>query len=270
MREARHGANHRSGHCKRAQKQLIFDQYTDSRVRLLCQGLLKLDRPYQRPSQSEILFPFCQQYQQCSCCNASHVVAVERNLQTSDSSALSASCSALTAQLACSICDPEVGTAQKQHVCTATCQQWYRRCQNDYFSYSPFSQHLVPCATKQASDICSQVSELAEDGKSFCQQAGYSVLDPGSPSSNHGCFDGRVPAASNFASCTAPMQKQQQKIRPGSRFPLLYFMVLMSAATALLLIYRRVAFIMTRRQFSGSTTASDKHQFPGTGRRLCD
>ena len=199
------------------------------------------------------------------------MVAVERSLQTQDSSTLSASCSAMTAQLACSICDPEFGTAQKQHMCTATCQQWFRRCQHDFFSYSPFSQHLVPCGTKQASDVCSQVSELAEDGQSFCQQAGYGVMDPDATTDGtHGCFDGKIPSSSKFASCIAPRQQQQQKIRPGSRFPLLYFMVLMSAATALVLIYRRVAFIMTRRQLRGPTSTSDKRQFPGTGRRLRD
>ena len=238
------------------------------RLRSLHQGLLKLDRPYQRPSQSEILFPFCQQYQQCSCCNASHVVAVERSLQTHGSSTLSASCSAMTAQLACSMCDPEVGTAQKQYVCTAPCQQWFRKCQHDYFSYSPFTQHLVPCGTKQASDVCSQVSELAEDGQSFCQQAGYSVLDPDATDGNDGCFDGKVPLSSKFASCIASRQHQQQKVRPRS-FPLLYFMVLMSIATALVLIYRRLAFIMTKKRLR-STTVSDKRQFPGTGRRLRD
>lgn len=243
---------------------------TAYKLPVLHQGLLKLDRPYQRPSQSDILFPFCQQYQQCSCCNASHVLAVERNIQTQDSSTLSASCNTMTAQLACSICDPEVGTAQKQHVCTATCQQWFNRCRHDYFSYSPFSQHLVPCGTKQASDVCSQVSELAEDGQSFCQQAGYSVSDPDTTGSNDGCFDGKVPLSSKFASCIAPRQRQQQKIRPGSRFPLLYFMVLMSAATALVLIYRRVAYIMTTRQLGGTKTNSDLRQFPGTGRRLCN
>lgn len=265
MREAPPGVSHRSGHRQTVNCRALVR--STHRLRLLHQGLLKLDRPYQRPSQSEILFPFCQQYQQCSCCNASHVVAVERNLQTQDSSTLSAGCSAMTAQLACSICDPEVGTAQKQHVCKATCQQWFTRCQHDYFSYSPFSQHLVPCGTKQASDVCSQVSELAEDGQSFCQQAGYDVLNPDTASDDDGCFDGKVPSSSKFATCTAPRQKQQQQIRPGSRFPLLYFMVLMSAATAVVLIYRRVAFIMTRRQLRGSTTGS---RFPGTGRKLRD
>ena len=173
----------------------------------------------------------------------------------------------MTAQLACSICDPEVGTAQKQHVCKASCQQWFRRCQHDYFSYSPFSQHLVPCGTKQASDVCSQVSELAVDGQSFCQQAGYDVLDPDTASDNDGCFDGKVPSASKFATCTVSRQRQQQQIRPGSRFPLLYFMVLMSVATAVVLMYRRVAYIMTRRQLRGSTSGGN---FPGTGRKLCD
>ena len=176
----------------------------------------------------------------------------------------------MTAQLACSICDPEVGTAQKEHVCTATCQQWYKRCQHDYFSYSPLSQHLVPCGTKQASEICSQVSELTQNGQGFCQQAGYDVREPDADNSNVGCFDGTVPASSSFASCKAPVRKQQQKVKPGSRFPLLYFMVLMSAATALVLIYRRVAFLMTRRKLYQSTTTSSSRQFPGTGRRLRD
>ena len=111
---------------------------------------------------------------------------------------------------------------------------------------------------------------MADDGQSFCQQAGYNVLDPDATGGNDGCFDGKVPSSTKFASCTAPRQQQQKMFRPGSRFPLLYFMVLMSAATALVLIYRRVAFIMTRRPLRGSTAVSDNRNFPGTGRRLCD
>lgn len=197
------------------------------------------------------------------------MVAVERGLQTPDSEALSAGCSAMTAQLACSICDPEVGTAQKQQVCTATCQRWYSRCQHDYFSFSPFSQHLVPCGTKQASDVCSQVAELAEDGQSFCQQAGYAVQD-GDPSNTEvSCFDGTLPSSSDFASCTAPLQRQQHKITPGSSFPLLYFMILLSIATALVLIYRRIAFMVTRKQLHSQVSANQR-TFPGKGRKLRD
>lgn len=102
-------------------------------------------------------------------------------------------------------------------------------------------------------------------------------MEPDAASGNGGCFDGTVPASSNFASCMAPVhmkqkrvQKQQQKIKPGSRFPLLYFMVLMSVATALVLVYRRVAFFITRKQLHGSVRNSSKPYFPGTGRKLCD
>ena len=236
---------------------------------LLHQGLLKLDRPYPKPARSDILFPFCQQYQQCSCCNASHVVAIERSLQSPDSEVLSPGCSAMTAQLACSICDPDIGTSKRQQVCASTCQRWYSRCLNDYFSYSPFLQHLVPCGTRQASDICSQVAEMAEDGWDFCLQAGYKVTDAGSDASGVACFDGSKTDLSNFASCTAISQRLPIKVKPGSRFPLLYFMVLLSVATALVLVYRRITYIMTRRQLFKSTASSQRH-FPGKSRTLRD
>ncbi|KAL0033050.1 hypothetical protein WJX77_012366 [Trebouxia sp. C0004] len=46
------------------------------------QGMLKLDKPFPPPLYSEITFLFCEQYQQCSCCNASHVVALEKKSVT--------------------------------------------------------------------------------------------------------------------------------------------------------------------------------------------
>ena len=234
--------------------------------------MLKLDKPFPSPSYSEITFPFCEQYQQCSCCNASHVVALERSLQTYDTEPLSSSCQAMTAQLACRICDPEVGTGQKQRVCANTCQKWYSRCQHDYFSYSTFSQHLVPCGTRQASDVCSTAQELADKAESFCQQAGYDVQGVVPADADAGCFDGTLPPNSQYASCAVRTQRTQYQSKSVSSISVLYICFVLSALVALLLIGRRIASVIIRQLASAPAPPQAQHSesFSGKSRRLRD
>ncbi len=241
-------------------------------IDVFLQGLLKLDKPFPQPSYSEITFPYCEQHQQCSCCNASHVVALQRSLQTHDAEPLSEGCNAMTAQLACRICDPEVGTGQKQHVCAHICQQWYSRCRHDYFSYSTFSQHLVPCGTKQASAVCSTAAELANNAHSFCQQAGYDVMERHASDADGACFDGSVPSTSNFGSCTIRTQRQQYKSKPGSSCSVLFVCFVLSAIAALLLMGRRIASIILRPTAQTLTMPVGRRDcnFPGNARRLRD
>ncbi len=236
------------------------------------QGLLKLDKPFPPPSYSEITFPFCEQYQQCSCCNASHVVALERSLLTYDTEPLSSSCEALTAQLACRICDPEVGTGQKQRLCASTCQKWYSRCQHDYFSYSTFSQHLVPCGTRQASAVCSTAQELADNAESFCQQAGYDIQDIAPADAESDCFDGTLLPTSQYASCAVRAQRTQYQSKSGSSISVLYLCFVSSALVALLLIGRRIASVIMRQLANTHAPSPTQHSesFPGKSRRLRD
>lgn len=234
--------------------------------------MLKLDKPFPPPSYSEITFPFCEQYQQCSCCNASHVVALARSLQTHDTEPLSDGCQAMTAQLACKICDPEVGTGQKQQLCAQTCHRWYSRCQRDYFSYSSFSQQLVPCGTRQASAVCSTAEELADNAQSFCQQAGHSVMDSSSADGDIDCFDGRPPSVSQFPTCATPPRRQQYQTKPRNFPSVLYAFFVLSAFAALLLIGRRIASIIIRQpaRSPASVPSSRNQSFPGKSRKLQD
>lgn len=245
----------------------------NSNSRCKPQGFLKLDKPYEGPGHSEILFPYCEQHQQCSCCNASHVVAIGRSLQLYDIEPLSESCSTMTEQLACRICDPEVGTGLKQRVCARTCEKWFSRCRHDYFSFSTstFSQQLVPCGTRQASAVCSTAEEFADSGQSFCQQAGYDSLDGDAADANLDCFDGTVPALTAFGGCTARPQKKHHRSNPGRSSHALYYVCLLAASFAFVLIYRRIAFII-RKQFSQPVPSTSKHQprFQGRGRKLKD
>jgi cobalamin biosynthesis Mg chelatase CobN len=236
----------------------------------LPQGVLKLDKPFPPPSYSEITFPFCKQYQQCSCCNASHVVALERSLQTYDTEPLSSSCQAMTAQLACRICDPEVGTGQKQQVCASTCQKWYSRCQHDYFSYSTLSQHLVPCGTRQASAVCSTAHELADNAQSFCQQAGYDIQDTEPADADAACFDGTLPPTSQYSSCAVRTQRTQNQSKSGSSISVLYICFVLSALVALLLIGRRIASVIMKQLANAPAPPPTRHSesFPGKSRRL--
>ncbi|DBA66916.1 TPA: hypothetical protein ACH3X2_002035 [Trebouxia sp. C0005] len=238
------------------------------------QGLLKLDRPFPPPSYSEITFPFCEQYQQCSCCNASHVVALERSLQTYDTEPLSSSCQAMTAQLACRICDPEVGTGQKQRVCASTCQKWYSRCQHDYFSHSTFSQHLVPCGTRQASAVCSTAQELADNAESFCQQAGYDTQGFAPADADSDCFDGTLPPNLQYASCAVWKQRtpHTHQSNSGSSISVLYVCFVLSGVAALLLIGFRIASVSTKHLANAPAPPLAQHRgsFPGKSRRLRD
>ena len=234
------------------------------------QGLLKLDKPFPPPSYSEITFPFCEQYQQCSCCNASHVVALERSLQTYDTEPLSSSCEAMTAQLACRICDPEVGTGQKQRLCASTCQKWYSRCQHDYFSYSTFSQHLVPCGTRQASAVCSTAQELADDAESFCQQAGYDIQGIAPADADSDCFDGTLPPNSQYASCAARTHRTQYQSNSSSSISVFYVCFVSSALVALLLIGFRIASVSIKHFANVPAPAQHSQSFPGKSRRLRD
>ena len=239
---------------------------------VLTQGLLKLDKPYKQPSNSDILFPFCEQYQHCSCCNASHVVAVSRTLAAQDSAPLSSGCQAMTAKLACSICDPEVGTGGKQRICANTCTQWYSQCQRDYFSYSTFLQQQVPCGTRQASAVCSTAEEFADDGQSFCQQAGYDTLSPDSPDANAECFDGSASSALQFDSCRVQPQKQHtDNFASLGRLvrPVLYVLLITASCIALIVLSRR-AYLLFVQLYTNLTARKQQGAFSGKGRRLRD
>ena len=244
----------------------------------MCQGVLRLDQPYKKPSASHISFNLCQQYQHCSCCNASHTVAIQRALQVSEAEPLSDDCYAVTAQLACRPCDPEVGMGQKDRICSRTCQKWFDRCRLDFFSYNVLSQSLEVCGTKAASAVCSQANQLASNGYEFCTLAGLQVLHKDDNEANTDCFDGSKPPV--YDSClqqTKRTSTQAQTTGSPVAVPNLQLFWVLAAGATLILLYRQVKHVGRRlsahRAVDSSTApakSGNSQYFRGQGRRLRD
>lgn len=233
------------------------------------QGMLRLDQPYKKPTKSALPFSLCQQYQQCTCCNASHVLAIHRSLQVVDSEPMSDACYAMTAQLACRPCDPEVGMGLKERVCLQTCQNWLHACHDDYFSYNGLSQALEPCGTKAASAVCSQARQLADDGMQFCTMAGLHVSQEA-----ENCFDGS--AVPMYDSCVQPRRQSAVRTSVGDRqlaVPKLGW--LLAVAGVLFLLYVQVRRVLFRLSSQGEASKRPAVQsrspyFRGKGRKLTE
>lgn len=237
---------------------------------------MRLDQPYKKPSNSQLPFSLCDQYQHCSCCNASHTIAIQRSLQVTEAEPLSEECYAMMAQIACRPCDPEVGMGRKERVCSSTCQKWFNRCRHDFFSYNMLSQSLEVCGAKAASAVCSQANQLAADGFEFCTLAGLHVLHKDNPQANTDCFDGTKPPL--YDSCLK--QERRTAVPPQSTnsrvmVPKLFWVL--ATGFILFLLYRQVKHVVrrvsSRRTSAPSTTTSVTNHaqyFSGKGRRLRD
>lgn len=238
----------------------------------LHQGILKLDQPYKKPSKSALSFSLCQQYQRCSCCNASHALAIHRSLQSTDAEPMSDGCYAITAQMACRSCDPEVGMGLKDRVCTHTCQNWLNACQHDYFSYNAMSQSLEPCGTGAASAVCSQASQLARNGVEFCSMAGLHAFHEDHAEANIDCFDGsNVPL---YDSCNKQPQKTAARTPATSSqlaVPRLFWLFAVMVVSFFLYIQvKRIVFRMSSQHNApkGPPIKEKSPYFRGKGRRL--
>jgi len=141
------------------------------------QGILRLDEPFPHPGPATVHLPFCGQYQSCTCCNASHAVAIRRSISGVLVDAnMSANCRKLTAEIACRPCDPSVGVGMQSTVCKSFCGEWYRACRDDFFEFDPFSGVLIPASTtSQRSLVSGRLSVLASSGAEMCSMAGLQV-----------------------------------------------------------------------------------------------
>lgn len=163
-------------------------------------GYLTLDKPYPKPKYYSPALPFCQQFQ-CSCCNISHAMAIQRSLQdlASDPS-FSRRCLDVMARLKCYVCDPEVGTGSKA-VCSSLCERWLHACQDDFFVFSDMSKALLPCAGATQPLLCSKLGDMVQNGEDLCELAGYSVSD-------EPCYDG-MPSSEAFTPCAEAFKEFQ-------------------------------------------------------------
>ena len=75
------------------------------------QGRLILDKPYPFAAPQHSM-PFCQEFQGCSCCNASHAVTIRNDmLHLSLDGSVSPQCLQDVQAHSCSVCDPWVRNA---------------------------------------------------------------------------------------------------------------------------------------------------------------
>ncbi|KAF6256704.1 hypothetical protein COO60DRAFT_83730 [Scenedesmus sp. NREL 46B-D3] len=116
--------------------------------------------------------PFCDKYK-CSCCNASHALAIQRSVQhLLLDEELGLSCKAGLVMLACRLCDPQVGVGNVTSVCQSTCDSVYEACSEDYFAFDESSGDITPCTSQLSSSlVCSQLQQIAPGGEEFCRAA---------------------------------------------------------------------------------------------------
>eukprot|EP00873_Tetraselmis_striata_P006548 jgi/Tetstr1/426812/TSEL_017027.t1 len=162
------------------------------------QGLLKLDEPFQQPGRPAMALPFCNQYGACTCCNASHAVAIHRSVAgvLADES-MAHGCRRLTGQIACRLCDPLVGVGRQGALCPALCRDWYAACAEEFFEFDPFSGLLVPAAAAaQRSLVSTRLSAVVSSGEEMCALAGLQVGEDG-------CWPGGAPGRPPPGLCAA-------------------------------------------------------------------
>ncbi|SPR01035.1 unnamed protein product (mitochondrion) [Plasmodiophora brassicae] len=131
---------------------------------------------------------YCDAYADATCCSRQDDQRALRRAAPLYTGQFSARCKEITAQMACSVCDPRVGMKKVDAVCQSRCDDWYESCKNDFFT-TPASTSAVlePCSV--SSLVCSRLSDIVTSGEEFCSRSGYSVAT----SSSTACFDGTPP-----------------------------------------------------------------------------
>jgi len=153
------------------------------------QGLLILDEPYRRPGNPALDLPFCSEHQRCTCCNASHAIAIQRQLSglIGDASTTS-QCKSISKKMFCRVCDPQVGAGVKTSVCRTTCDSWYSSCQSSFFDFDVSSGLLIPSGEfPQRNLVSAQLTVLVENGTEMCVKSGVQVSDD-----DESCWNGRL------------------------------------------------------------------------------
>lgn len=89
-------------------------------ARVFVQGRLILDKPYPLAAPQSGM-PFCKEFQECSCCNSSHVVTIRNDiLHLSLDESMSQQCLLDVEAHSCSVCDPWVCNASFTSPCCTT------------------------------------------------------------------------------------------------------------------------------------------------------
>eukprot|EP01025_Chloroclados_australasicus_P035044 TRINITY_DN3576_c0_g1_i7.p1 TRINITY_DN3576_c0_g1~~TRINITY_DN3576_c0_g1_i7.p1 ORF type:complete len:300 (+),score=24.96 TRINITY_DN3576_c0_g1_i7:61-900(+) len=149
------------------------------------QGIIKIpnakDPPVPRSSADQKEWPICREFQGCSCCNTSHVVALnkQRWQKYPEYNTLSKDCNKFFELSVCKSCDPNVGVSASMDMCLSHCEEWFNACKADFFTYDQVSQKLRPCNDEPNTMMCAKAQDLVKGGKEFCYSLGqaYALAD---------------------------------------------------------------------------------------------
>ena len=187
--------------------------------------------------------PFCAEYESCTCCDPRQAQGILRRIISGlRDPSLSLNCRDATARMACRPCDPAVGTNLRSAVCLGACNDWYISCKNDFFEQSQLDGQIRPCSEEAI--VCSQLSEIAQDGSDLCKAHGLAVAQD-----DHDCWNGQ-PSKADHASCHRSHSSRRHEGRP---FTSLY------VTTAGIGLFSALAAVFCWRRFRGAFAA--RHQY---------
>ena len=131
----------------------------------------------------------CRKFADNTCCSRNDTEVIQKYNLMGSSAGHSETCQKYTQEFNCMPCHGDVGTGTLSNVCANFCTAWYDACRDDFFKTQRSASTLRPCFGDYL--ICSPLSSIVNDGRSFCETMGLSVSDDAS-----NCYDGTPPTTS--------------------------------------------------------------------------
>ena len=135
------------------------------------QGYVFQPKPPRRKALSKPL-SFYTQYSRRTCCSPMITDRIMRLSALAKAAEHNLRCRRMSELMACSVCHPDVGTGKLRTVCTRTCDEWYRACEQEFYSTNSDGS-LRPCFGNAL--VCSPLSHIAQSGTAFCKRMGYTA-----------------------------------------------------------------------------------------------
>jgi len=144
----------------------------------VCQPVNGISFPKRPPGPATDL-AFCKEYRPNTCCDRSATQQILRYLSpffdpsSSVSTSFSDRCRQLSSVVACSACDPRLGTGSFAGLCPSLCDEWFSACAFGLFTSSDSDGLIRPCT--DSSLICAPLSEVVRSGEELCRRSGFLV-----------------------------------------------------------------------------------------------
>eukprot|EP00892_Ulva_mutabilis_P003628 jgi/Ulvmu1/1637/UM114_0003.1 len=140
------------------------------------QGRLQLDKPHALAS-PQSSFPFCKEFQGCSCCNSSHVLTIRNDiLHLGLDESMSRECLQDVEAHSCAVCDPWIGTGGVRQYPQSFCDSWHGHCKRAFVTINPVTGLLDWCSEASNALICGRLDEFASNGTTLCSLVGAEAV----------------------------------------------------------------------------------------------